>query len=364
MGKVGVMHLIDTLEFGGAERVAVNLVNYLPRDRYDVTLCSTRADGPLAAEVAPDVTRLSLGRRHRFDSAAVRRLAGFVRDHNVGILHAHGTSLFLARLVAALSGNQPRIVWHDHYGPMDRPVWLYRLATRGVSAVLAVNASLAEWAKRKLQFRAERVWYVPNFVCPGPAGNRSKPDLPGIPGSRIACVANLRPEKDHLNLLRAMQIIARQMPAAHLLLLGGAPSQEYLRRVEEEVEANNLGANVTLLGLREDVPAILRSCDVGVLGSYSEGLPLSLLEYGMAGLPAVATSVGQCPEVLDGGRAGILVPPKSPESLAHAILFLLDSPEKRAMLGRRLEEHVRSAFNPESITNQICCVYDMVTRSR
>ncbi|MEZ5401915.1 MAG: glycosyltransferase [Bryobacteraceae bacterium] len=362
MSKVGVMHLIDTLEVGGAERVAVNLVNQLPRDRFDVTLCSTRRDGPLAAQVAQDVNRLRLSRRHRFDSSAVRRLLQFVRERNIRILHAHGSSLFLARLVAS-APPFPRIVWHDHYGPMDRPVWLYRLATHGVAAVLSVNASLAEWARRKLQIRAERVWYVPNFVLPAESAFAGKPDLPGIPGSRIACVANLRPEKDHLNLLRAMQMIARQMPAAHLLLLGGGSSAEYVARVREEIALNDLGANVTMLGIRDDVPSILRSCDVGVISSYSEGLPLSLLEYGTAGLATVATSVGQCPEVLDGGRAGILVPPKSPESLAHAILFLLNSPQKRTTLGRRLEEHVRATYNPESITDQICCIYDTVAHS-
>ncbi|MEZ5353269.1 MAG: glycosyltransferase [Bryobacteraceae bacterium] len=364
MTKLGVMHLIDTLEMGGAERVAVNLVNQIPRDRFDVTLCSTRRDGPLAAHVASDVARLRLSRKRRFDGMAVGRLASFVREKNIRILHAHGSSLFLARMVASLPPF-PRIVWHDHYGPMDRPVWLYRLATHGVAAVLSVNASLAEWAKRKLQIRAERVWYIPNFVCPSPvAASSGMLDLPGLPGSRIVCVANLRPEKDHLNLLRSMRTITRQMPAAHLLLLGSGSSTEYINRVREEIDSNQLGANVTMLGMRDDVPAILRSCDVGVLNSYHEGLPLSLLEYGMAGLASVATGVGQCPEVLDGGRAGILVPPKSPESLAHAILFLLNSPKKRATLGRLLEEHVRSTFNPESITDQICCIYDTVANAK
>jgi len=72
------MHLVDTLEIGGAERVAVNLVNRLPRDQFDLTLCSTRREGPLAEQVAGDVGRLRLQRSHRFDRAAVRRLTGHV----------------------------------------------------------------------------------------------------------------------------------------------------------------------------------------------------------------------------------------------------------------------------------------------
>jgi len=365
MSRVGVMHLVDTLEIGGAERVAVNLVNRLPRDQFDLTLCSTRREGPLAEQVAGDVGRLRLQRSHRFDSAAVRRLTGFIKRHNIRILHAHGSSLFIARL-AAMFPPFPRVIWHDHYGRAelnDRPVWMYRMATRGVAGVLSVNGTLAEWARRKLGIRPERVWYVPNFVDFKTAGG-GRLDLPGIPGKRIVCVANLRPQKDHLNLLRAMRMIVRQVPSAHLLLIGSLGDPDYSKRVQDEISMAGIETHVTWLGTRSDVPDILKTCDVGVLSSASEGLPLALLEYGMAGLPAVATAVGQCPDVLDGGRAGILVPPGSPESLAQAVLFLLESPQKRAIFGARLDQHVRDRFDPRAITEQICCIYDTIASSR
>jgi glycosyltransferase involved in cell wall biosynthesis len=231
-----------------------------------------------------------------------------------------------------------------------------------VAGVLSVNGVLADWARRKLGIRPERVWYIPNFVT-FPPTQSELPQLPGIPGKRIACVANLRPQKDHLNLLEAMEIIVRQVPSAHLLLLGAAGDPDYFQKIQDRIRTVDLDSNVTWLGIREDVPSILKSCDVGVLGSVSEGLPLALLEYGMAGLPAVATAVGQCPEVLDGGRAGILVPPSSPESLAQAVLFLLESPKKRAIFGSRLDEHVREMFDPDAITEQVCCIYETVASS-
>lgn len=362
MARVGVMHLVDTLEIGGAERVAVNLVNRLPRNRFDVTLCSTRREGPLATMVADDVTRLRLDRKHRFDSGAVRRLSQFIQERNVSILHAHGSALFLARLVSALPPF-PRVIWHDHYGRAelnDRPVWIYRLATRGVAGVLSVNGTLAEWARRKLGIRPERVWYIPNFVT-FPKQDGSSAELPGVPGKRIVCVANFRPQKDHLNLIRAMALVAQQSPNSHLILIGTAPDPEYLAQIQGLIKEKNLDKQVTWLGLREDVPTILKACDVGVLASISEGLPLALLEYGMAGLASVATAVGQCPEVLDGGRAGILVPPSSPESLAQAVLFLLESPQKRAIIGGRLDRYVREMFDPDAITQQICSIYETVS---
>ena len=88
-------------------------------------------------------------------------------------------------------------------------------------------------------------------------------------------------------------------------------------------EISNLGLerNVSILGERHDVSGIPKACDIGVLSSTYEGLPMSLLEYGAAGLAAVATSVGQCVDVLDKGRAGILVPPQAVDSLSAAIRF-------------------------------------------
>jgi glycosyltransferase involved in cell wall biosynthesis len=87
---------------------------------------------------------------------------------------------------------------------------------------------------------------------------------------------------------------------------------------------------------------------------------LSLLEYGWAGLPAIATSVGQCAEVLDDGRAGILCEPSSSDGLAAAIQHLFDSPVKRAEYGRAFHAFVRETFDPSVVMNHICKIYDLI----
>lgn len=357
--RVGVMHITDTLDAGGLERVAVNLANALPRERFHAHLCTTRRGGSLARLVAGDVGRLSLGRRGRFDLGAVRRLADYVRRHEIKILHAHGSSLFVAR-AAALLARGTVLVWHDHFGRYleeERPAWLYRAATRGVGGVIAVNEPLAEWARVRLRVPPERVWYVPNFVCQSEA-EEAAPELPGAAGARIVCVANLRPQKDHIGLVRAMRTVVRDEPRAHLLLVGGAADESHEALIRREVERHGLAAHVSLLGERENVPAILRACDVGVLASASEGLPLALLEYGLAGLPVVATDVGQCAEVLDEGAAGLLVPPRDPELLAASLLELLRSPAKAALLGERLRARTLARYGAAAVTEQITRVYE------
>lgn len=363
---VGVMHVSDTLDTGGAERVAVNLVNLLPRERYCTHLCTTRREGPLADQVANDVRRLRLGRRQRFDTAALRRLAAYIRHNHIQILHAHATSLFIAAAASFFRFRpSPAIVWHDHFGRYaleERQAWLYRLAVSRVNGVIAVNRPLAEWSRRRLHMPANRVWYIPNFVCEAtPEGTH--PDLPGTVGARIACVANLRPQKDHPTLIRALAEVVRQVPNAHLLMVGEASDQEYCDLIRKEISQHRLERHVSMLGQRRDVSAILQACDIAVLSSASEGLPLALMEYGLARLPAVATHVGQCPEVLDDGRAGILVPPAASDQLAEALVSLLHSPDRRRSLGERLHRRVQLLYSPSGIVQQICRVYDTVLSS-
>jgi glycosyltransferase involved in cell wall biosynthesis len=157
-----------------------------------------------------------------------------------------------------------------------------------------------------------------------------------------------------------MRIVFARTPRAHLLLVGGAGNQAYRQRIEKEISQGNLAGRVSWLGSRSDVAAILKACDIGVLSSVSEGLPLALIEYGLAGLAAVATRVGQCEEVLAEGRAGLLVPPASPAELAMAILSLLESPERRRALAARLVERVRERYGEEQALEQVCKIYDAV----
>ncbi|WP_160164456.1 glycosyltransferase family 4 protein [Pedosphaera parvula] len=357
--------MTDSLAPGGLERVAVNLANSLPRERYHSHLCCTREGGPLASLVNSDVHRLDLQRRGRLDLRAIRRLAEYIQEHKIKILHAHGTSLFTAVLVSLLKP-YPAVVWHDHFGRYateTRPVWLYRLATRRVAGVITVSQPLAQWSRERLRVETDRVWRVPNFVSE-PRAIGKHPELPGNFGLRIVCVANLRPEKDHPTLLEAMRWVVKEMPETHLLLLGRSGDKIYSAQVHKIIAESGLAANVTWLGSRADVHEILRNCEVGVLSSLSEGAPLALIEYGFAGLAVVATRVGQCAEILDEGRCGLLVPPSAPELLGKAILTLIKSCVKRAALGNQFKQHVLENYSEGRIIKQLDQIYETVLNGR
>jgi glycosyltransferase involved in cell wall biosynthesis len=358
--KVSVMHLIDTLDAGGAECVAVSMTNALVDSPYAPHLCTTRRDGPLADRLRPAVARLDLQRRRRLDLSAISRLVNYMRANDIRVLHAHSTSLFTA-VLAAWHFPQARVIWHDHFGGLidRRAILPYRLLARRVSAVIAVNERLAAWSRQRLRLPSERVCYIPNFAAieENAAGAS---ELPGCPGKRIVCVANIREQKDHVTLIRAMAQVVREEPQSHLLLVGSLVNSVCVDQLRAEIAKAGLTQHVSLLGVRQDVRGVLESCDIGVLSSLSEGLPVALLEYGAAALPAVSTCVGQCSEVLDGGNAGLLVPAGSPDALASALLTLLSSPPERSRLGNLLRDRVRNHYSPQAVMSRVMQLYGAV----
>lgn len=360
MSEIGVLHILDTLALGGAEQAATNIVNELPRDSYRPYLCTTRSEGPLRDSVAADVGRLTLNRKTRLDVAAIRRLVEFIRRQDIAILHAHGSALFVS-VVASCFSPYPIVIWHAHCGRFaleNRRCRAHQVALRRTGVVIAVSRQLAAWCARRLGVQANRIWNIPNMVCETPDPSQI-PILPGQPGSRIVCVANIREEKDHLNLIRAMAIVVRRHPSAQLILVGADQStnSSYCNVVKQEVARNSLSNNISFLGQRRDVRAILAACDIGALSSKVEGLPVSLLEYGAAGLPVVATSVGECEAVLDHGQTGVVVPPESPAKLADGLLSLLDSEQRRAILGERFLHRVREQYSAKPVIERVCNVY-------
>lgn len=359
--KIGVLHLVDSLASGGTEHVAVKLMNNLSQDRYRAYLCASRQAGPLQSQIQRHVTFYDLRRKGRFDVNAIMRLVRFIHREHIDIIHAHSSSLFLGT-VLCLINPKLHLIWHDHFGEQGiktRSSRLYRPFACRADAVFTVTRELARWSVQSLGLPKSRVLYLPNFIESRQSSNVPL-QLPGEPGKRIVCVANIRAQKDHLTLLRALALVIRDEPQAHLLLIGAETEPHSVALARQEIQTLDLKSNLTWLGARDDVPLILTNCDIGVLSSISEGFPVVLLEYGQAELAVVATQVGECAEILKEGEAGVVVPASDPNSLATAILDLLNSPSLRNRLGKQLNERVKQNYSVENIVNQVSQVYERI----
>ncbi len=186
--------------------------------------------------------------------------------------------------------------------------------------------------------------------------------LPGSKGTRIVCLANFRPEKDHFTLVAAMARVVKEVPAADLILVGDGNHPAYQRLVEKEISHLGLERNVSILGERHDVSGILKACDIGVLSRLRDSqCRSSSMECGLA---AVATSVGQCVDVLDQGRAGILVPPQAVHSLSAALVSLLQSADARFKFAEIFRARVNETYSAAAVIGDFCKIYETLDRKR
>lgn len=352
-----VLQLIDSLAAGGAERVSVNLANALSEAGIKSFLCATRQGGPLEQFINRNVKKLILHKTSTIDVKAIYALVKFIHQNDINIIHAHSSSFFMAVLCKPFVS--VKIIWHDHYGKAEqldqRPVNAIRKASYFFDYVISVNEKLAHWSKNNLHIAHEQVLFLQNFAQL--SEQHTQPDLPGTKETRIVCLANLRPQKDHMTLLNAFKSNVVNHSQWHLLLVGQDNEDDYSDLIKNYIEEENLEHNAHILGSRSDTADILVHSAIGVLSSKSEGLPVALLEYGLSGLPVVCTDVGQCAEVLGQGKYGVVVPPESPAMLGKALGELMADETKRKQYAADFSHHVHARYSKDAVMDELLKIY-------
>ncbi len=295
-----ILQLIDSLRPGGAEKMAVNIANGLLAYVEGSYLCCTRQEGLLREQLKPEVGYVFLNKKSSLDPRAILKLRKFITENKIDVVHAHSTSYFLAGLLK-ISGGNFKLIWHDHYGESEflekREFKILKQFSRLFDGIISVNTTLKNWAVEKLE--CKNVIELKNFIPKSENISLSAIKLKGADTDfKIICVANLRPQKDHLNLLRAFELLDLNL-AVSLHLIGEDPKTDYSASVLKELESSPISHKIHYYGSQPEIIPLLQQADLGVLSSRSEGLPLALLEYGIAGLPVVCTNVGQCAEVIN-----------------------------------------------------------------
>lgn len=293
-----VLHVIDGLGLGGAERMLVDIANRTVADGHRVSVCVTRDNVTLAPELDPRIHLLVLARRSRVSPRELLRLARFIRAERVDVIHAHMRSnlAFVLQLRMTRAIRTP-IVFHDHYGTIEVdtsvPAW-FRIGHRFVAQYVGVYDKLTEWA-RSAGMDVSRSSTIPNALdltrFAGAAVSGIRSEL-GIESTVLAVmVATLRPDKGIETLLEA---VARTSAREHIRVIVAGTDGEtaYAANCKRRCAELGLDETVTFLGGRTDVPNLLPAADVGLLTSHTESGPLVLIEYLAAGLPIVSTRVG------------------------------------------------------------------------
>lgn len=342
-----VLQLIDSLRPGGAEKMAVSYANSLVGEIETSYLCCTRSEGLLNNTLDPEVEYLFLGKKNSLDFKAFDRLRKFIKQEGINIVHAHSSSFFLAGLVK-ISGLDCKVVWHVHNGASKNLMLIETKIQSFFSAffqgIITVNSSLKKWAEEEMN--CSKVIEIKNFVPEEPLARYDKPLGGETCAFKIICVANLRPQKDHINLLEAFELLDHRQPFS-LHLIGENPGDEYSKKVFKHIEESPVKNKIFYYGVQLCVLDLLRKANLAILASRYEGLPVALLEYGIAGLPIVATNLEQYKKVI--GENGIVVPPANQKALSKAISFYYRNQPKMLSDAIDFQKKIRNNYSANSV---------------
>ncbi|MDR7208939.1 glycosyltransferase [Flavobacterium piscis] len=344
-----IIQIIDSLEAGGAERMAVNYANGLTQKIEFSGLVATRKEGVLQNQINEKVSYLFLNKKKKIDFSAVFRLRKYIQKSGVTIIHAHSSSFFIAILVK-LTLPQIKIIWHDHYGISQdlssRKNVVLKLASLLFNGSIAVNSSLKNWAESYLlNFN---VVYFPNFISTT-HDDTEKIQLKGYDGKRIICVANLRPQKNHKLLLEAAITINKQYPDWTFHLFGKDFEDTYSAEIKNIIKDSKLEETVFLYGSTNNIVSALQQCNIAVLTSLSEGLPLAILEYGQHKLPVIATKVGEIDKIITSEKEGLIVESNNVNEFINALKKLIPNENYRDGIALTLNKKVLFEYSEKNI---------------
>jgi glycosyltransferase involved in cell wall biosynthesis len=345
-----ILIMIKGLGRGGAEQLLLAAAPYLDTDRFDYEIAYVLPEkdalvDQLRAAGVP-VTCLGDAGTGRW----VPRLRRLIRHREIALVHSHLPYAGIGARIGPSRG--VRSVYTEHnlwesYHPATR--WANLVTFGRNDHVFAVSdrvrASIAYPPAMRTVLRMPPVETLYHGIDQRSVEGWSRVDgvraefgIPtGIPV--VGTVANFRTEKDLGTLVRAAELVRREIPDVRVILVGQGPTEPDVRRLAHDLD---LDRTVTFAGYRTDAPRIASSFDVFAMSSVHEGLPIALIEAMALGKSAVVTDAGGVSEVVEDGEQGIVVPPRDPGLLASGLVRILRDPELRCRYGEAARRRARS----------------------
>lgn len=390
-GRLHVVHLIEALGPGGAERLLYTNLKHFDPERIRSTVVTVYSHATHWREPIQDlgVPVISLNcEGPRALPGAIKKFRAWLREHKPDLIHSH---LWAANVVARVGGRLAGVpvVSSVHNPDHELQAWsdgaeVSLTKRRGVQAIdrwtakfgsrrlIAVSDYVRQSAHRRLKFALDDIDLLYNPIDAELLTTKAEKDRAevlrecSLPEDAVMLlnVARVSPQKGLVHALRALPKIVAKYPAAHLVSVGATTDPAWLEQLKSEARTSGVADHFHILGTRRDVTDFLHACDVFVFPSLYEGLGIALIEAMAAGCACVATTAGPIPEIAENDRDAVLVPPADPDALAVAVCDLLADDGKRERLGAAARKTALERFQPGPAAARLTEIYEKVVKGR
>jgi glycosyltransferase involved in cell wall biosynthesis len=371
---VNILHVIDSGGLYGAEMVLLNLVSEQMRmgNRPVIASIGTRGEKtkPLEEEAQRQGMAIIPFRfRNGPNVLGAFKILRYAHTGRIQILHTHGYKAdillgFMPKKLRRLPVVSTVHGWTgiDPFSRIKLYEWMDGLSLRHMEAVCTVNHAMLKHPRLK-RLQHDKVHVIRNGI-PKLDADSPLPDdeITEFCGQvfTVASIGRLSQEKGYHYLLEAFSLLINKGIDVRLLIVGEGPERPHL---EKMILRLGLSGKVVLPGYRKEAWRYLSGCDVFVLSSLTEGLPITLLEAMQMGVPVVVTAVGGMPAIIKPGDTGRIVPPGSPQSLAESIAEIHHDGKTAALMAQRAQELVYREYSLERMCRGYSEIYHNLLNS-
>ena len=364
-----ILQICSAGTLGGGERHLADLANGMARRGHDV-YAALVPDSPLPGELAklPAENIIELPLRNSLDVTSALKLAQFVRQNQIEIVHAHLARDYpLAAFAARRAGGARLILTRHVLFPLSR---IHKILLRRVARVIAVSQAVADGLVEQDIFDKDKIVLIHNGVDIDRFAKTSEDNAAERPqpGARLSVgtIGELAPIKGQENFLRAAALVSSRRDDVAFIIAGEDKSStgENRRLLERMIDELDLRQRVRIMGWADDIVELLRTFDVFVSASLSESFGIAMVEAMASGVPVVATMTPGAREIIDADKTGLLAPIGDAEALADAICELLDDPAKRERLAADARRMVSERFSLDQMVARTEQVYPEVLKRR
>lgn len=352
--KTKIVHIIPTLELGGAERIMVDLIVNGNRDIFEYSVVTIVGGGPLENELrAAGIPYYSLRKDLMFGLGMLVELTQLLNRLDPDIVHTHLFGAHLWGQVASMLNRVPIMVASEQNTDVD----LGELRTRikqvlsySADTVIAGSDAIRDFLINQGHISDDKIVVIRNAIntqryLEVPPSKFEQP-------MKLLAIGRLWPQKGHDILIDALSKL-HAIPW-QLTIVG---TGDLLDDLMDRVTLHHLNDRVHFVGTKTDIPTVIAQHDVVVMPSRWEGIGLVVMEGMASARTVIASNVGGIPELIEHGKTGLLVQPENQQALAEAIMWVWEHQDQAHKISMNAREYARENCDIKQMVKQYERVY-------